>query len=53
MTFQWETRREKLKQWMKIPAKKKMEWLQQMHEFTVKASSKRQKKLRQKLREMF
>ncbi len=51
MTFEWETRTEKLKRWIKIPAKKKMEWLYDMHQLTLK-QSKRQKKLRQKLREM-
>ena len=32
MKQKWETRDEKLKRWMRIPAKKKMEWLYAMHQ---------------------
>lgn len=52
MIFEWETGEERLKRHMKIPAKKKLEWLQQMHELVVKSSSKRTMKIRWKLREM-
>jgi hypothetical protein len=52
MTFEWETEEERLKRYMKIPPKKKLEWLRQIHEFTVKSSSKRTMKIRWKLREM-
>ena len=52
MIFKWETREERLKKWMKIPPKKKMEWLHKMHELISKNVSKRELKLRQKLREM-
>ncbi len=50
--FQWESEEERLKRFMKISPKKKMEWLCEMHELMVKSSSKSMKKLRQKLREM-
>ena len=32
MNDKWESRDTKLKRWMKIPAKKKLEWLYQMHQ---------------------
>jgi hypothetical protein len=51
MKFGWETEEEKLLRYMKIPPKQRLEWLQKMHEFTVKSSSKRMLKLRWKLRE--
>ncbi len=52
MIFEWETEEERLSRFMKIPPKKKLEWLRQMHEFMVKGSSKRTKMIRWKLREM-
>ncbi len=52
MTFEWETEDERLLRFMKIPPKKKLEWLQEMHEFMVKCSSKRTMAIRRKLREM-
>lgn len=51
MIFRWESERERLLKFMKIPAKKKLEWLRQMNEFTAKFSSKRTLAIRQKLRE--
>lgn len=51
MTFDWETEEEKLLRYMKVPPEKKLEWLRKMHEFTVKASSKRMLRLRWRLRE--
>jgi hypothetical protein len=51
MIFGWETEEEKLLRYRKMPPKKKLEWLQKMHEFTVKTSSKRMLALRWKLRE--
>lgn len=51
MIFEWEKEEEKLLRYMKIPPKKKLEWLRKMHEFTVKSSSARMIKLRWKLRE--
>jgi hypothetical protein len=52
MIFEWETEEERLSRFMKIPPKKKLEWLREMHEFMVKCSSKRTKSIRRKLREM-
>ncbi|MBU1122874.1 MAG: hypothetical protein ABIH71_07760 [Candidatus Omnitrophota bacterium] len=50
MIFKWETEEEKLKRFMKISPKKKMEWLHQMHQFIVKASTKEDRLIRWKLR---
>lgn len=52
MMFKWESDEGRLKQWMKISPQKKMEWLHEMHELIVKSTSKREKKLRLKLREI-
>jgi hypothetical protein len=52
MIFEWETEEERLLRFMKIPPKKKLEWLCQMHEFMVKCSSKRTKLIRWKLRKI-
>ncbi|MFA4888348.1 MAG: hypothetical protein WC628_02070 [Candidatus Omnitrophota bacterium] len=43
MIFKWESDEEKLKRFMRIPAKKKLEWLNQMHEFMRLAYSKKQR----------
>ena len=50
MIFKWEKDTDRLLRYMKIPPKKKLEWLRQMHEFIVKSSSKRDKLIRWKLR---
>jgi hypothetical protein len=50
MIFEWETEEERLLRFMKIPPKKKLEWLQKMHEFMVKCSSRRTKLIRRELR---
>jgi len=50
MMFQWESEKERLSRFMKIPAKKKLEWLYEMKEFLWKFSTPRQRKLRWKLR---
>lgn len=52
MIFEWETQEERLLKFMKIPPKKKLEWLRQMNEFIVKISSKRDKLMRWKLRKI-
>lgn len=52
MITEWEREEERLLRLMKIPPKKKLEWLRQMNEFLVKASSKRDKLIRWKLRKM-
>ncbi len=51
MIFKWESEEERLLRFMKIPPKKKLEWLRQMNEFMAKFSSKRTRSIRQKLRE--
>jgi len=51
MIFKWESQKERLSRFMKIPPKKKMEWLNQMHEFLGKALTKRQKDVYRILRE--
>ena len=51
MNFDWESEEKRLERFMKIPAKKKLEWLHKMHEFIVKSSSKKQMAMRWKLRE--
>ena len=51
LDFDWEDEKAKFLIYMKIPPKKKLEWLRQMHEFTVKTSSKKMLALRWKLRE--
>ncbi|MFH1553143.1 MAG: hypothetical protein ABID83_05880 [Candidatus Omnitrophota bacterium] len=52
MIFKWESEEERLLRFMKIPPRKKLEWLRQMNEFLAKYTPKRQKSIRQKLREM-
>lgn len=52
MIFKWEKEEERLLRFMKIPPKKKLEWLRQMNEFIVKCSSKRTKLIRWKLRKI-
>lgn len=51
MITRWETEDERLRKAMKIPPKKKMELLEEMHQMAVKTSSKRIMALRWKLRE--
>jgi hypothetical protein len=53
MKFDWESEQERLLRFMKIPPMKKLEWLQEMNDFTRKFSSKKTQKIRQKLREMY
>ena len=50
MMFKWESEEERLLRFMKIPPKKKLEWLRQIHEFTTKCSTKQKRALRWKLR---
>jgi len=51
MNTGWETREEKLLRYMNVSAKKKLEWLYKMHEFTLKFATKKRKKDFWKLRE--
>lgn len=50
--FKWESDEKKILRGMKIPPKRKMEWLQEMNEFTRKASSKKLMKIRQHIRQI-
>lgn len=50
MIFKWESEKERLLRFMKIPPRRKMEWLLQMAQFVDKFSSKKQKEIRRKLR---
>jgi len=52
MNFGWETQEEKLMRYMKISAKKKLEWLWKMHEFTLAAATKKRRAIFWKLREV-
>jgi hypothetical protein len=52
MIFKWESEEERLTRFMKIPPKKKLEWLRQMNEFMLKYSSKHSKLIRWKLRKI-
>ena len=50
MITKWETQKERIKRFMKIPVRKKLEWLRQMQEFAQKTSSKSMLRFRQELR---
>lgn len=50
MIFGWETEKEKLLRFMKIPPKKKLEWLNQMRQFML-LQPKKLNKIRRQLRE--
>jgi len=50
MTFEWETDRERLLRLMKIPPKKKLEWLRQMQELNAKHRPRFRRYLRSRLR---
>ena len=52
MSYQWETDEERTLRFMKISPIKKMEWLREMNEFSLKASSKQTMILRRKLKEL-
>lgn len=49
MKFGWENEEERLRRLMKIPPKKKLEWLQQMNEF-ARSLPKSQREIHLKLR---
>ncbi len=50
MIYKWESPKERLLRFMRISPKKKMEWLREMQEFTLKASDKRMRAIRLQLR---
>ena len=51
MKFGWESEKERLLKYMKMPLKAKLEWLEEMNEFFYKFSSKKTKLIRRKLKE--
>ena len=51
MIFRWETEEEKLLRFMKIPPIKKMTWLHEMQKMLSSVLTKRQKRIRNKLKE--
>ncbi len=50
--FKWESEKERLLKHSKMPPKKKLEWLREMHEFIVKYSPKSHLLIKQKLKKM-
>ncbi|MFH0732581.1 MAG: hypothetical protein V2A72_06650 [Candidatus Omnitrophota bacterium] len=52
MAYKANISKERLLRYIKLSPKKKLEWLRQMHEFTVMASSKRLMAIRWKLRQI-
>jgi hypothetical protein len=50
LSFEWETEEEKILCYMKISPKKKLEWLQRMHELLVATATPQRRKLFWKLR---
>lgn len=51
MIFKWESDKQRLSRFMVISPKKKLEWLQQMHNFISKALTKKQRHTYYRLRE--
>ena len=51
MIFKWESEEDRLLKFMRIPPKKKLEWLRQMNELLCRVSTKRQRDNFQRLRE--
>jgi hypothetical protein len=52
MKFGWETEEERLKRFMKIPPKQKLEWLREMNEFSSKYLPKKTRAIYLQLRRM-
>lgn len=52
MIFKWESEQERLLRFIKIPPKKKLEWLREINEFIGKYSSKHNELIRRKLRKI-
>mgnify|MGYP003395194247 CR=1 FL=1 len=50
MIFKWETEDERVIRFMKITARKKLEWLYEINVFLNKFSSEKIKKIRRKLK---
>ncbi len=52
MTGHWETLEERVSRFIKIPVKKKLEWLRQMQEFQSRHEPELRKRLRARLRDV-
>lgn len=50
MSLGWESEKDKLLKYMKISPRKKLEWLQKMHELTLAAATPERKNIYWKLR---
>jgi len=50
MNFGWESEEEKLSRYIKISPKKKMEWLQAMHDFLLTTATPERRKIFWKFR---
>lgn len=50
MIYKWENEKDRLIRFMKVSAKRRMEWLYQMHKFTRLAYSAKQREIFWKLR---
>lgn len=50
MNFGWASEEERILRYIRIPAKKKLEWLQKMHDFLVTTATPERKKIFWKLR---
>ena len=48
----WESEEDRLRRWAKVPLKKRLEWLYDMHMFMQKSYTSKQKRIFWKLREM-
>ncbi len=51
MIYKWETQEERLRRFIAIAPKKKLEWLFQMHYLLVKAFTKKKRNIYYKLRQ--
>jgi hypothetical protein len=50
MKFGWKSEEEKILRYMKVPPKKKLEWLQKMHEFLLATATPKRRKIFWRLR---
>lgn len=52
MIFKWESEEDRLRRFMKIPPRKKLEWIYQMNVFLNKCATPKVKAIRRKLRQI-
>ena len=53
MKYYWETTEQRIKRFMKISPKAKLEWLREMNEFSAKFTPKKSKKIKQILKNRY